>query len=162
MKPKMIISAECKNMLDEAISLEMSQSHLWKHIANHMQRAGFFGAQAYFLKESAEELEHYQLIVEFLNDVGAVAKMPDIDRLTETFDTLSKALERAYATEEAVYRDYSRFYAQEDDPVVKQFLLQFLEIQRKAVGAYGDLLSRLAIAGDDKAAQLIIDKELAG
>lgn len=160
MKPKMIISAECKNMLDDAIYLEMSQSQLWKHIANHMQRAGFFGAQAYFLKESAEELEHYQMHVDFQNDVGAVAKVPELDAQKGEFNTLNAALEKAYNTELEVYQDYKRFYDKEDDSVVKQFLLQFLEIQRKAVGAYGDLLARLEIAGDDKCAMLIIDQEL--
>lgn len=160
MKPKMIISAECKNMLDDAIYLEMSQSQLWKHIANHMQRAGFFGAQKYFLKESAEELEHYQMHVDFQNDVGAVAKIPELDAQTEEFNTLNKAIEVAYKTELDVYQDYKRFYDREDDAVVKQFLLQFLEIQRKAVGAYGDLLARLDIAGDDKCGMLIIDQEL--
>lgn len=160
MKPKMMISAESKQMLDDAIYLEMSQSQLWKHIGNHLQRAGYFGAQKYFLKESAEELEHYQIIVDFLNDVGAVAKVPELDRYTESFDSLDKAISRAYNTEADVYRNYQSFYNKESDPVVKQFLLQFLEIQRKAVGAYGDLLARLEIAGGDKAAQLIIDQEL--
>lgn len=160
MKPKMIISAECKRMLDDALFLEMSQSHLWKHIANHMQRAGYFGAQKYFLKESDEELEHYQMNVDFQNDVGAVATVPEIDKQVGVFDTLNKAIEQAYKTELEVYQDYSRFYTKESDPVVKQFLLQFLEIQRKAVGAYGDLLARLEIAGGDKAAMLLIDQEL--
>lgn len=160
MKPKILISASCKAMLDDAIYLEMSQSQLWKHIANHMQRAGFFGAQKYFLKESAEELEHYQVIVDFLNDVGCVAKVPELDAQTEEFNTLTKAIEAAYNTEFDVYQDYKRFYENEDDAVVKQFLLQFLEIQRKAVGAYGDLLARLEIVGDDKCGMLIIDQEL--
>lgn len=160
MKPKMIISAVSKAMLDDAIYLELSQSHLWKHIANHMQRAGYFGAQKYFLKESAEELEHYQMIVDFLNDVGAVAVMPDIDRQTMAFDTLPKALQKAYDTEFSVYKSYEDLYDKEKDCVVKQFLLQFLEIQRKAVGTYGDLLSRLQIGGDDKCALLLIDQEL--
>lgn len=162
MKPKMIISASCKTMLDDAIYLEMSQSQLWKHIANHMQRAGYFGAQKYFLKESAEELEHYQVIVDFLNDVGAVAKVPELDAQKEEFNTLNKAIEAAYNTELEVYQDYKRFYDKEDDSVVKQFLLQFLEIQRKAVGAYGDLRARLELAGDDRCALLIIDQELGG
>ena len=160
MKPNMMISAECKQMLDDAIYIEMSQSQLWKHIANHMQRAGYFGAQKYFLKESAEELEHYQTIVDFQNDVGAVARVPELDRYTDSYDTLEKAIAKGYNTEAEVYRDYQRFYNKENDAVVKQFLLQFLEIQRKAVGAYGDLLARLEIAGGDKAALLLIDQEL--
>jgi ferritin len=162
MKPKMVITEECKRMLNDAIYLEMSQSHLWKHIANHMQRAGYFGAQKYFLKESAEELEHYQLIVDFLNDVGTVATVPEIEKFVEPFDTLDKAISKAYDTELDVYMHYSRFYKKEGDPVVQQFLLQFLEIQRKAVGAYGDLLARLSIAGADRAALLIFDQELGG
>lgn len=162
MKPKMMISAECKRMLDDALFLELSQSNLWKHIANHMQRAGYFGAQKYFLKESAEELEHYQINVDFQNDVGAVATVPEVDKPTGVFNTLNQAIEQAYKTEVDVYLDYKRFYEKEGDAVVKQFLLQFLEIQRKAVGAYGDLLARLEIAGGDKAAALLIDQELGG
>jgi ferritin len=42
----------------------------------------------------------------------------------------------------------------------QQFLLQFLETQRKSVGEYGDLLSRLAIVADDKCGLIIIDQEL--
>ena len=162
MKPKMMISTECKRMLDDALFLELSQSNLWKHIANHMQRAGYFGAQKYFLKESAEELEHYQINVDFQNDVGAVATVPEVDKPTGVFNTLNQAIEQAYKTEVDVYLDYKRFYEKEGDAVVKQFLLQFLEIQRKAVGAYGDLLARLEIAGGDKAAALLIDQELGG
>jgi ferritin len=41
-----------------------------------------------------------------------------------------------------------------------QFLLQFLEIQRKSIGEYGDLLARLQIADDNAAALLMIDNEL--
>jgi ferritin len=42
----------------------------------------------------------------------------------------------------------------------QQFLLQFLELQRKSVGEYGDLMSRLMIVKGDRCGLIIIDQEL--
>ena len=51
-----------------------------------------------------------------------------------------------------VYNQYKDLYkkAEEQDCVVAQFLLQFIEIQRKAVGQYGDLLAKYKIAEETK------------
>ena len=46
------------------------------------------------------------------------------------------------------------------DPMAQQFLLQFLEIQRKSTGEYGDLLARLDRANGDECGILIVDQEL--
>jgi len=158
-----LISASCKQALDQAIDHELYASNFYKNAANHMQRIGYFGAQKFFVAESASELEHYQKIVDFLNDVGMVAKVPSVEAMTEQFSSLLEVVQAAYNIEVALYHSYSRWYKSEsDDPVVQQFLLQFLEIQRTSVGEYGDLLSRLKLAGDDKCALLIIDQEMGG
>ena len=163
MTPKMIISQECKDMLDDAVHSELYASNLYKHIANELQRIGYFGANKFFLKESADELEHYQRHVEFQNDVGTVAKVPMIEAMNEPIKTLSDAIETGYETELQLYNDYKKWYGQaSDDPVVQQFLLQFLEIQRTSVGEYGDLLSRIQLVDQDKAGMLLIDQELGG
>ena len=163
MTPKMIISQECKDMLDDAVHSELYASNLYKHIANELQRIGYFGAKKFFLKESADELEHYQRHVEFQNDVGTVAKVPMIEAMNEPIKTLSDAIETGYETELQLYNDYKKWYGQaSDDPVVQQFLLQFLEIQRTSVGEYGDLLARIQLVDQDKAGMLLIDQELGG
>lgn len=163
MLPKMIISAECKKMLDEAIHAELYASNLYKHIANQLQRLGYFGASKFFLNESADELKHYQLHVEFLNDVGTVAKVPMIEAMNETIETFSDAIETGYETELELLNNYQGWYRDTaEDPVVQQFLLQFLEIQRTSVGEYGDLLARIQLVDQDKAGMLLIDQELGG
>lgn len=163
MTPKMIISQECKDMLDDAVHSELYASNLYKHIANELQRIGYFGANKFFLKESADELEHYQRHVEFQNNVGTVAKVPMIEAMNEPIKTLSDAIETGYETELQLYNDYKKWYGQaSDDPVVQQFLLQFLEIQRTSVGEYGDLLARIQLVDQDKAGMLLIDQELGG
>lgn len=163
MLPKMIISADCKKMLDEAVHSELYASNLYKHIANQLQRIGYFGATKFFLKESADELEHYQRHVEFQNDVGTVAKVPMVEAMNDSIETLSDAIETGYETEMELYNSYKEWYGRaSDDPVVQQYLLQFLEIQRTSVGEYGDLLARIQLVDQDKAGMLLIDQELGG
>jgi len=157
----MIISANLKAVLDEAVHSELYASNLYKHVANQLQRLGYFGAQKFFLKESADELAHYQLHVDFQNDVGTVAKIPMIEAMNESIKTLSDAIELGYETELELYENYKDWYEQSStDPVVQQFLLQFLEFQRKSVGEYGDLLARIQLVDQDKAGMLLIDQEL--
>lgn len=161
MLPKMIIPANLKSMLDDAIHSELYASNLYKHVANQLQRIGYFGATKFFLNESADELKHYQLHVEFQNDVGTVAEVPSIEAMDETIESLSDAIELGYETELDLYESYKRWYQQAAvDPVVQQFLLQFLEIQRTSVGEYGDLLARIELVDQDKAGMLLIDQEL--
>lgn len=161
MTPKMIISPELKKALDEAVHSELYASNLYKHIANQLQRIGYFGAQKFFAAESASELEHYQLHVNFQNDVGTVATVPAIEAMNDEIATLSDAVETGYETELQLYNDYKRWYEQASgDPVVQQFLLQFLEIQRTSVGEYGDLLARIQLVDQDKAGMLLIDQEM--
>jgi ferritin len=163
MTPKMIISTELKNMLDDAVHSELYASNLYKHIANQLQRIGYFGATKFFLKESKEELKHYQLHAQFQNDVGTVATVPAIEAMTDSVKSFSDAMELAYETELELYNTYKSMYSQtSSDPVVQQFLLQFLEFQRTSVGEYGDLLARIQVVDQDKAGMLLIDQELGG
>lgn len=161
MKPTMLISSDLKTTLDEAIHAELYAANLYKHIANQVQRLGYLGAQKFFLKESESELEHYQLHAQFQNDVGTVAKVPMVEAMTESIASFSDAMELAYETELELYNNYKGWYSQAaKDPVVQQFLLQFLEIQRSSVGEYGDLLARIQLVDGDKAGMLLIDQEL--
>ena len=159
--PKSLLSPEVKACLDEAVHAELYAANLYKHIANQLQRLGYFGAQKFFLAESASELEHYQIHANYQNDSGTVASIPAIEAMDEPIGTLRDAIETAYDTELQLEKDYVRWYsACTKDPVTAEFLLQFLRGQRKSVGEYGDLLARLDLAGDDRAALLQIDNEL--
>lgn len=159
--PKSLLAPKIKSILDEAIAAELYAGHLYRHIANQLQRLGYFGAQKFFLAESANEASHYQTIADFMNDCGDVAAVPAIEAMNEPIGDLRDAIETAYETELQLRNDYNRWYsACGDDAVTAQFLLQFLEIQRKSVGEFGDLISRLDIAKDDRAAILMIDNEL--
>lgn len=138
-----LLSPRLKTALMRGLTQELVQSSLWKSLANQMQYLGFFGTQKYFLKESEEELGHYQIIVDFMNDLGDMADVPAIEAPTAKVEEIGDALVVAYNKEVEVYNLYKEIYAiaQSEDAVVAQFLLQFLNIQKEAVGAYGDLIA---------------------
>jgi len=145
---KSLLSPSMKKGLQDAVYTELYQANLWKSLANQLQRIGYFGSQKYFLAESAEELTHYQMHVEFMNDMGDCADLPKIDAITDKVTDIGDALEIGYNTELDVYNQYKDFYekAEDEDVSVAQYILQFIEIQRKAVGHYGDLLAKYKIA----------------
>jgi ferritin len=149
---KSLLSPAMKKGMQDAVYVELYQSNLWKSLANQLQRLGLFGSQKYFLAESAEELIHYQMHVEFMNDMGDCADLPKIDAVTDKVTDIGDALEIGYNTELDVYNQYKDFYekAADEDVSVAQYILQFIEIQRKAVGHYGDLLAKYKIAEQTK------------
>ena len=150
-----------EGVLADAVHAELFASNLYKHIANQLQRLGYFGAQKWFLGESSDEQDHYQRHADYLNDRGAVAAIPAIEAMSDAVAGLREAFDLAYRTELELQASYAKWYAEAGpDPVTQQHLLQFLEIQRKSVGEYGDWLARMDRAEGDPAAMLMIDAEL--
>ena len=160
MPTKSLLPTNTPAMLNAAIAAELYTSNLYKHLANQMQRMGYFGAQKFLLTESEHELEHYQRLVDYMDERGAMADMPAVPAITETCSSLRDMLEMVFETELQLERDYVGWYKACPCEITKQFLLQFLELQRKSVGEMGDWIARLDRCATDNAALLILDKEL--
>lgn len=155
-----LLSKAAEAILADAVHAELYASHLYRHAANQMQRAGYFGAAKWFKSEAATEAKHYQRLADYANDMGSVVTLPTIEgHPDEPLTTLRDALQLGFQTERNLLDDYAEWFGKAD-PVTAQFLLQFIEIQRKSVGEYLDWLTRLDRAGSDNAAMLLIDKEL--
>jgi ferritin len=141
-----LLKPEVKVLLNKSIASELYASNLYKHLAAQMQRAGYFGTQKFFEKESADELNHYYILRDYLNDMGDMADMPQVDAIMDVALGIGSALQIAYDTERTLLFQYQEIYESVEDDmsdcITAQFLLQFLEIQRKAVGEFGDLISR--------------------
>jgi ferritin len=130
-----------------------------------MQAVGYFGGQAYFNKEALSELDHYQSLTDYVNDRGSVIEIPMIDAQVDKVKDLKTAFELVYETEKNLLDFYVKFYEEAEDDmkdcVTAQFLLSFIEIQRKSVGEVKDILSMLEIAKDNSSSLLAIDSKLA-
>ena len=162
MPVKSILNRTDKQIIQEAVQQELYASHLYKQVANCMQRAGYFGAQSFFAGEAGDELEHYEKHVQFMNDMGDLAELPALKEIAERPDGLEAAMRLGFDTELALGQQYEAWYRAAESEMTRQHLLQFLEIQRKSIGEYGDWLARIERAAGDECGLLIIDKELGG
>lgn len=160
---KSLLKKEVKSMLDEAIGHELYAHLLYANVANYMQSVGFFGAQKYFQAESASEFTHYQTLVDYINDRGDVANINSIMKMSDAPKTLAESFEIALEAESDLEKFYVTIYEKAEDAgdcITAQFLLQFMEIQRKAVGEIRDIMAILEICGDNSAALLELDEKL--
>lgn len=156
---KNLVTADIQKIIDAAILEELKASMFYRNLANQCQRIGYFGAASYFSGEAGDELEHYQKHVNYLNDMGSIATIPAIPSMNLKVQSLEAALQASYNIEVALADKYEEWY-KACCPMTQQHLLFFLEIQRKSIGEYGDLLSRVAACKGDECGLLIIDKEM--
>jgi ferritin len=157
---KSLLSSYDKGQIIAAIGKELYASMLYKDIANKLQKLGYFGAQKYFLKESADELTHYQMWVDYCNDRLDVASVPMIPAQKAEVSSIGDALVLAMNTEIDLADFYDKFYEETECYYTRQRLLEFLEIQRKSIGEYGDLIAKLQIIGNERSGLLIFDSQI--
>lgn len=154
-----IIDSTVASMFMDALGKEMLASHTYRHFATKMQMMGYFGTQSFFLAESNDELTHFQKLVDFLNDVGYEAEMPTVPSITNEVASLMDSLTAAFEMENELLNFYVEIYRM-NDPISQEVVLNFIKIQRKAVGEYADLIARLEIIKDDPCGLLIFDQEM--
>ena len=146
--------------INGGVAKEMLHHLSYLLLANCMQKAGYFGFQKLFLRESAEELEHYQKHVNFVNDIGDMAIMPSSFDLPSVVKTPVEAVKTAMDLEFALLDYYDNLYSSSDTSIVKTHLKFYIDTQVEAVGYYKDLMTRIKASEDDKCALLIIDNEV--
>ena len=157
-----LLSHAAHQILQEAVQAELQAAQLYRHLSNQCQRLGYFGAAKFFKTESHSELEHYEKLSNYFNVRGSVAQVPGTSEETDVIPDLESALSLAYDVEIELGVKYSHWYTSllTVDPTTADFLLHFLEIQRDSIGEYGDLISRLKLAENDKAAIMMLDSEM--
>ena len=159
---KPLLNAECIKKFEKSLEWELTHFYMYKLLANKCQMLGYFGAQAYFLAESAEEETHYQKHVDFLNDEGVLAKLPVLAPEKESISCLCDAIQMAYDNELDLLEYYREMYKEEvmEYPEVAAHLSFFLDTQREAVGFYGDILSMFESEKDNDNISMVIDHKL--
>jgi len=157
-----LLTSEYKLKIEEAIGKELEASNFYKHIANYMDGIGYFGAGTFFRNESTDELKHYQVWVDFVNDRGGIANVASVPACPYMPMSLMEAFGIYYNMEKTLADFYNDWFMDCEDATIHQQLLFFVETQRTSIGEAGDFLATLTQCGEDRGALLLFDKELNG
>lgn len=157
---KSLLSKMEVTKIEDAAQKELEVSNLYKHLSNQLQAIGYFGSAKFFANESGEEIKHYQLWADFMNDRSDVLEVPEVKGYIIEISKLQEAFETYFQHEKELGDFYNEWYMSTKDAAVHQRLIFFVETQTKSIGEAGDFLATLEQCGDDKAALLLFDKHI--
>ena len=146
-----LIKYEYASEIVNRIAGELKAERMYRDFANLANFAGLFGAEEYFRHEAKDEGEHMAKLCAFLNDAGVSYPVPNTpDMELPEGARLIDLLRKAYDAEVELYDAYQALCKAcgMDDVSVHNLCLEFVEIQRKAVAGYADLIARLEQEGD--------------
>lgn len=157
-----LLSKNVENKLNELIGQELHAMYTYSAAANWCQENGFLRAYDFFLKESADEKKHSEILQRYMLDMGACPVLDDIDTPEMDYDCLHCLICDALEMEAGLGKMYSDFAS---DLVTKDFMTltkvqEFIAIQTEAIGFYGDVRAAGEGLSKDKFQQLMLEKIL--
>jgi len=157
------IKPKVEAMLNERIAKEAEAAYIYKNMSVWCNVMGLFGAYKMFGEHYYEELDHMNKIYSYMLDRGSMPKNPNIKAINEKYKDLKDVISKALEHEISVTIGYEKacdIAYKEGDKVTAEFLRWYLNEQIEEESKFADILSRLEYIGNDKAAEIIVDKEL--
>lgn len=151
-----LLTPEEEKLLNKFGRLELTASHVYQHLANRMKSLAYFGAEAFFHSESADERKHYNKLAEFMNNLNCELSVDSLDSVTCDTANIGDALQMAYEMEVDLLEEYEKACMANISHKVKIFLQDYVNFQVSAVGEYGDLINRLKLTDN----MLVFDADM--
>jgi ferritin len=158
-----MLSEKLQKALNEQINNELYAAYQYLAMAEYFAARNLDGFAHWMRLQREEEIGHAMKIFDFVIDrdghvrLGAIAA--PAAKFTSPLDVLKKALEHERAVTEKINGLYAAAKKENDYPteaLMQWFVLEQVEEEASAL----KVVERLEMAGDDKAALLMIDREM--
>jgi ferritin len=160
----MRVSSEIAKAINDQISYEASSSHTYVAIGSWCERTGYDGSAAFFFEQAKEENTHMLKFIHYLNNAGAEAILPAIEKPQDKFDSLESTFQAGLKSEQTVSKliyNLVDMAEKEKDRATYSFLQWFVSEQTEEETLFQTILQKFEILGRDKLAVYQIDQSLA-
>jgi ferritin len=160
----MRISPEIVKAINDQISYEASSAYAYIAMGSWCERIGYDGSAAFFFEQSKEENTHMLKFIHYLNNAGAEAIIPAIDKPQDKFDSLESTFQTGLNNEQTVTKliyNLVDMTEKEKDRATYSFLQWFVSEQIEEETLFQTILQKFEILGRDKLAVYQIDQSLA-
>jgi len=160
----MILSTRLTEAFNTQCNQEMSNARTYKALAGFFDDMNLVGFAKFMRKQEADEYDHHNRIYEYLADRNAHIVITELPRpalpaLRNPVDAFQAALELERRTSTEI-NTLAGLALDERDFVSFQFMDWLLAEQVEEEAKLIEWLSKFAIAGDDPAALLALNREL--
>ena len=158
-----MLSDKLQKALNEQVNNELFAAYQYLAMAEYFAARNLDGFAHWMRLQREEEIAHAMKIFDFVLDRDGRVKLAPIAapnaKFTSTLDVLKKALEHERSVTEKINAVYAAAKKENDYPteaLMQWFVLEQVEEEASAL----KVVERLEMAGDDKAALLMLDREM--
>jgi ferritin len=160
----MRISSQMEKAINDQISYEASAINVYVAMGSWCERIGYEGNAAFYFEQAIEENTHMLKFVHYLNNAGAEAIIPAIEKPQGEFDSLESTFQTSLKSEQTVtslINNLVEIAEKEKDRATYLFLQWFVSEQVEEEILFQTILQKFEIFGRDKLAVHQIDQSLA-
>lgn len=157
------ISNKIEELLNNHIYLELEASQIYLNFAAWAEYTGYEGLSEFMYKQADEERSHMFKIYKYMLDRDCLPQTPKIEAQSCSCTDLKDVLVKTLKHESIVTASYEKslpIALKLGDNMTYEFLQWFIKEQREEEATILNILGKLEIAGNDKLAMYLIDKEL--
>ena|SRR5688500_10638994 len=158
-----MLKQKVQDALNEQIKHEMYSSYVYLAVSAYCERQGLTGFAHWMREQSKEELGHALKILDFISDRGGTVQLQALDKPPVDYGSTLQVAEKALEHERRVTGYIEHLYelaVKENDYATQAMLQWFIEEQIEEEKNATLLIDRIKMAGDDRAALLMLDMEL--
>lgn len=158
-----MLSEKLQKALNEQVNNELFAAYQYLAMAEYFHARNLDGFAHWMRLQRGEEIGHAMKIFDFILDRDGRVKLAAIAapaaKFTSPLDVLKKALEHERKVTGRINELYAAAKKENDYPIealMQWFVLEQVEEEASAL----KVVERLEMAGDDKAALLMLDREM--
>ena len=158
-----MISASLTDALNEQLKHELYSSYLYLAMSAYSDSQNLTGFAHWMRLQADEEREHAMKFYDFILDRDGRVVMPALPQPPRDFGTPVNLFEQVLAHEQEVTSLIEQLYRKaesEQDRATQVFLQWFISEQVEEEKTASQILETLRMAGDNKVALLMLDREL--
>ena len=158
-----MLKPNVQDALNEQIKHELYSAYVYLAVSAYCERQDLTGFAHWMRAQSTEELGHALKIFDFISDRGGTVQLQAIDKPPVDYGSPLQVAEKALEHERRVTGLIDQLYAlavKENDYATLTMLQWFIEEQVEEEKNAHLLVERIKMAGDDRAALLMLDMEL--
>ncbi|MDP8923379.1 MAG: ferritin [Chloroflexota bacterium] len=160
----MALSQTLQDALNEQLKQELYSSYLYLAMAAYCDAQNLQGFAHWMLLQADEEREHAMRFFNFIQDRGGRVMLKALPGPPSDFASPVDVFEQALAHEQEITSLIEQLYqraAADQDQATQIFLQGFISEQVEEERTASQIVETLKMAGDNRAALLLIDRELA-
>lgn len=159
-----MLSETLQQAINDQIKSEMDSAYLYLAMSAYLEGIHLPGGARWMRVQSREETSHAMKLFDYVLDRGGRVVLQAIEQPPATFASMLDVFQQALGHERKVTGMIHRLYdlaTKERDYATQVMLQWFITEQVEEEKSAGDIVEQLKVIGDQPAALLFFDKQLA-